>query len=319
MRGCQRNDSLFFMERYRNFASYLKETFGSRVQKISINAGFTCPNRDGTKGWGGCIYCDNAAFSPDFTSSSHSIFEQIEKGIQYFAKKYPTQLYIAYFQNYTNTYARIDVLKDLYFKALSHPKVVGLAISTRPDCINTEVLELLCEINKQKKVFIELGLESTDNDTLYLLNRCHTFEDYEKAAILINQYQLWNTTHIIMGLPGETIDNALKNAKILSTLPINSIKLHQFQVLKGTILEKWYLSNKINLNPLTIEDYINWVIVFLEHLHPDFYIERFTSESPLDRVVAPNWNGLKNYHMVEMIRKRMKELNTYQGIKFKKN
>lgn len=304
------------MERYRNFASYLKETFGSRVQKISINAGFTCPNRDGTKGWGGCIYCDNAAFSPDFTENHLPIIEQIEKGIQYFAQKYPTQLYIAYFQNYTNTYANIDVLKDLYYKALSHAKIVGLAISTRPDCINTDVLELLHQINKQKKVFIELGLESTNNDTLHLLNRCHTFEDYIESARLINRYQLWNTTHLIMGLPGETIENAIKNAKILSKLPINSIKLHQLQVLKGTILEKWYLSNKINLNPLTIEDYINWVIVFLEHLHPDFYIERFTSESPQDRVAAPNWNGLKNYHVVEMIRKRMKELNTFQGIKY---
>lgn len=301
------------MNVYRSFADYLKEKFGDRVQKISVNGGFTCPNRDGTKGIGGCVYCDNVSFSPDFENSFMPINEQIEFGINYFKKKYPTQKYLAYFQNYTNTYAPIEELRKKYFEALNHPQVVGIAISTRPDCIDNSILELLVEINKQCPVFVELGLESTYNNTLSFLNRCHSYEDFHKTVLALSENNIWTTVHMILGLPNETNEDAMIHAQRLSKLPIQAVKLHQLQVVKGTKLAELYNHNSLHLTPLSLSDYIAWVIDFLEYLNPYIFIERFTSESPLDLVLAPKWGTIKNYHVVEMIRKRMFELNTFQG------
>ncbi|NSW44832.1 MAG: TIGR01212 family radical SAM protein [Bacteroidales bacterium] len=301
------------MNVYRNFATYLKEKYGTRVQKISVNAGFTCPNRDGTKGLGGCIYCDNQTFSPDFTDYSIDIKNQLEKGIQYFSKKYPSQKYIAYFQNYTNTYAPLEVLKQKYIQSLAIPNVVGIAISTRPDCIDEALLKFLAELNKQYEVFIELGVESTFDKTLSLLNRCHSYKDVEKAAKIINQYNIWTTIHLILGLPGETMDDIKVHAHNINKLPIKAIKFHQLQVIKNTKLAQLYESKEVDVQPLCIDKYIDWVILFLEHLRTDIYIERFTSESPNDMVIAPHWGNIKNYHVVEMIRKKMNDLETFQG------
>jgi hypothetical protein len=301
------------MELYRNFAAYLKEFYGKRVQKISVNGGFTCPNRDGTKGVGGCIYCDNISFSPDYTVQQKPIFQQIEEGIAYFAKKYPTQKYIAYFQNYTNTYAPVNELEIKYAEALKHPDVVALAISTRPDCVNKEVLELLAEINREKKVFLELGVESTKEETLKLIHRCHTFEDVKQAVDLVKSYGLWITMHLIFGLPGEQKEDVLMHANKISALQVDSVKLHQLQVIKGSPLERIYKDNPDFINPVSLDNYLEWVIEFLENLDSTIFVERFTSESPVELVVSPQWGNIKNYHVVEMLKKRMEMLNTYQG------
>ena len=314
-RGCF--GSLFlYMNAYRSFADYLKQKFGERVQKISVNGGFTCPNRDGTKGIGGCVYCDNVSFSPVFENSFMPINEQIEFGINYFKKKYPTQKYIAYFQNFSNTYAPIEVLRKKYYEALEHPQVVGIAVSTRPDCIDNDVIHLLEEINKSHSVFVELGLESTHNSTLSQLHRCHTYEDFTTAVYRLSEKQLWTTVHMILGLPNEDKSDVVIHAKQLSLLPLQAVKLHQLQIIKGTKLADLFLKKQINYSSLTIHDFIDWVIAFLEHLNPTFYIERFTSESPSDMVLSPKWGPVKNYHVVEMIRKKMLELGTYQGRMF---
>ncbi|MCX7862560.1 MAG: TIGR01212 family radical SAM protein [Bacteroidales bacterium] len=303
---------------YNSFSQWLRRQYGTRVQKISINYPFSCPNRDGTKSNIGCIYCNNSSFLPEYTLNNLSITQQLTEGIRYFSKKYPTQLYIAYFQNYTNTYAATDKLFEIYKEACSHEKVVGLAIATRPDCINENIINILAEINKTKKVFVEIGIESTFNETLKLINRCHTFEDVEHAVKLLKKYNLWITGHLIFGLPYENIDSVIIHAKKLSTLQLTCLKLHQLQILKDTLLHKYYISDAIKVTPLSVDEYIHWIITFLEHLSPDIYIERFTSESPKDQVIAPNWNQIKNYHIAEIIRKKMNELNTYQGKNFLK-
>lgn len=307
------------MTLYKSFASYLREKYGNRVQKISVNGGFTCPNRDGYKGRGGCIYCNNNAFSPDYTNSKMPIKQQVEAGIKYFSKKYPTQKYIAYFQNYSNTYADVEILMKKYYEALEHPSVVGLAISTRPDCIDDKIMQLLCEINQSFKVFLELGVESTNDSTLAFLNRCHNYQDVINATQIAQKYGIWITLHLIIGLPGETKEDLINTATRISELHVQAIKLHQLQVLKNTKLAYLYLHNKIELHPLSLDEYIDWVISFIEYLRPDVYLERFTSESPVEIVLAPKWGKIKNYHVSEMIKLEMKKRNAYQGKLYKKS
>ncbi|MGQ9846470.1 MAG: TIGR01212 family radical SAM protein, partial [Bacteroidales bacterium] len=306
------------MDRYKSFASYLKEKYGYRVQKISVNGGFTCPNRDGVKGTGGCIYCNNLTFSPDYANKILPIKQQIETGINYFSKKYPTQKYIAYFQNYSNTYAPVAVLRKKYFEALAYPDVVGIAISTRPDCLNDEIMQLLSEINQHYEVFLELGVESTDDKILTFLNRCHNFEDVIYATKLSQKYGIWTTLHLIFGLPYETKDDLKNKAEQISALGVQSLKLHQLQVIKNTELARLFVNNEIELQPLELEEYIDWVILFLEYLDPNIYIERFTAESPIELVLAPLWGKIKNYHVIEMIKSEMEKRNTFQGRLYKK-
>lgn len=301
------------MELYKSFAKYLKNEFGQRVQKISINLPFSCPNKDGSKGIGGCIYCDNASFLPEYTLSKKTVLEQINEGILYFNKKYPSQLYIAYFQNYTNTFASPEKLFDIYLQACKHEKVVALSISTRPDCINDEIIKVLKEINQKKRVFIEIGIESTYNKTLNIINRCHKYDDVVNAVKKLHENNIWVTGHLIFGLPGENISDVVQHAKNVSASAINSIKLHQLQILKNTALHKMFLENRNFVTPLSLEEYIRWAIRFLEHLSPNIYIERFTSESPKDKVIAPNWNQIKNYQVVEIIKKEMIKQKTFQG------
>jgi len=298
---------------YNDYSSWLKTIFNERVQKISVNAGFTCPNRDGVKGIGGCIYCDNNTFSPAYCSSKKSITQQLNEGIEFFKKKYQTQKYIAYFQPYSNSYANLDILKKYYYEACNHSDIVGIAISTRPDCINESILSLISEISKKYFVTLEFGVESTLNSTLKFLNRCHTFEDSENAIKMASEYGIRVGVHLIIGLPNESKEQILNHAKVISKLPVDIIKIHQLQIIKGTKLEVYYNNANYNITTYNIDEYIDIVIGFIEHLNPKIIIERFTSESPLNKIVAPNWNGLKNFEIVEKIRKGMIELNTWQG------
>lgn len=303
--------------RWNDYSTYIKDNFFVRVQKISVNGGFTCPNRDKTIGTGGCIYCLNESFSPFYCSPNVSITEQLNKGIEFFGKKYKAQKYLAYFQTFTNTYADIETLKKLYYEALNVDNVIGLVIATRPDCINEEILELLAEIAESKYVSIEFGAESTNDRTLKLINRGHNYQQTVDAVNLTNKYNLNCGLHLIIGLPGENESDFYTHAEHISELPIKTLKIHQMQILKSTELEKLYNSCPDLFVDLDIKNYIRIIINFLEILNPEIIIERFTSESPKHLLIYPNWNGKKNFEISHMVNSEMIKINSFQGKRYK--
>ena len=298
-------------KRYNDFSSHFKRLFKERVQKISINAGFTCPNRDGSISKGGCIYCDNQ-FKPAYCEPEKTVSQQIEQGIAFFAPKYKTQQYLAYFQAYTNTYADLSVLKKLYEEALQNPKIIGLVIATRPDCINEDVLAYLHDLAKSKYVVVEYGVESTCDETLELINRGHKYEEVEKAFKLTAKYGLHTGLHLILGLPGEDHKMMMQHAKLISQLPFETLKLHQLQIIKNTQMASLYENSPDLFQNYTAHEYIDLVIDFLEQLNPKIIVERFISESPRDVLISPRW-GLKNFEFVNLLIKRIKERDTWQG------
>ncbi len=300
-------------KRYNDYSSFIKARFSERVQKVSLNTGFTCPNRDGTKGVGGCTYCNNNTFSPDYCKPGKSITQQLEEGIEFFAKKYKTQQYLAYFQAYTNTYADIDLVKELYKEAISHPKVIGLVIGTRPDCINKDLIDFLSELSNKYYISLEFGVESTLDRTLNIINRCHSFEETVMAYELSKNKGLHLGAHLIIGLPGETKEDILNHAIEISKLPINSLKLHQLQVVKHTIMAIQLKKNPELFSLFSLEEYIDLITDFIALLRPDIIIERFISQSPTDLLIAPKWKGLKNFEIVDKIDKKLVEKNLWQG------
>jgi len=300
-------------KRYNNYTAFIRETFGERVQKISLNTGFTCPNRDGSKGIGGCTYCNNNTFSPNYTKASKSIKQQLDEGIAFFSKKYKSQKYLAYFQSYTNTYADYDLVKTLYRTAIEHPDVVGLVIGTRPDCINENIINYLSEISKKYFVSLEFGVESTLDKTLLEINRCHTYQETIDAYEMAKNKGLHLGAHIIMGLPGESREEILNHARIISKLPIKTLKLHHLQIVKHTMMAIQYKNNPDRFNLFDSEEYIDFITEFIALVRPDIILERFISESPQNLLVAPKWNGLKNFEIVDKIDKKLKEKNLWQG------
>ncbi len=297
---------------YRDFTSYLSESFPFKVQKISINAGFTCPNRDGTKGRGGCTYCNNKSFSPDYSPRIKTVSEQLEEGIEFFSHKYTEMKYLAYFQSYTNTYESVEKLIDLYEEALAYPNVVGLVVSTRPDCMPSELLDYFEMISAKHFVLIEYGVESTLNKTLERVNRQHTFEESCETITKTAQRGIAVGAHMILGLPGESRDEILSHATTLSALPLTTIKVHQLQIIKGTTMAKEYKLLPESFHIFQLDEYIDLCVDFSELLKPDFYIDRFASQSPKDMLIAPDW-GVKNHELTQRIIKRFKERNTFQG------
>ena len=297
---------------YRDFTSFLSENFPFKVQKISINAGFTCPNRDGTKGRGGCTYCNNKSFSPDYSPHIKTVSEQMEEGIEFFSHKYTDMKYLAYFQSYTNTYESVDKLIDLYEEALAYPNVVGLVISTRPDCMPNELLEYFEIISSKHFVLIEYGVESTLNKTLERVNRQHTFEESVESIRNTAKRGIPVGAHMILGLPGESRSEILSHATTLSALPLTTIKVHQLQIIKGTAMAKEYKLLPESFHMFELDEYIDLCVDFTELLNPDFYIDRFASQSPKDMLIAPDW-GVKNYELTQKIIKRFKERDTFQG------
>ena len=302
---------------YNDFPAFLRKYFPYKVQKISLNAGFTCPNRDGTRGWGGCTYCNNQTFNPDYCRTEKSVAVQLEEGKRFFAHKYPEMKYLAYFQAYTNTYAELEGLKCKYEEALEVRDVVGLVIGTRPDCMHEELLRYLEELNKHTFLIVEYGIESTCNDTLRRINRGHTYEETVAAVCRTAACGILTGGHVILGLPGETHDMMVEQAEILSGLPLSTLKIHQLQLIRGTRMAHEYTVNPSDFHLFTeVDEYIDWVIDYVEHLRPELVLERFISQSPKDLLIAPDW-GLKNYEFVARLQKRMKERNAYQGKKFK--
>ena len=298
---------------YNDYSSFVKRKFKQRVQKISLNTGFTCPNRDGSKGLGGCTYCNNNTFSPGYTKPSKSISQQLEEGITFFSRKYKGHNYFAYFQSYTNTYSDIDSLRSMYLEAVNYPGVIGLVISTRPDCINKEVIEILEEISKTHFVSLDFGVESTLNRTLELINRCHTQEETTAAYEMASEKGFHLGAHLIMGLPGESRADMLQHARAISKLPVNTLKIHQLQIVKHTIMALQYKDTPEMFSLLSIEEYIPFIAEFITLLRPDIIIERFTSESPKHLLIAPDWGGLKNNEIVHRIENTLLEKQWWQG------
>ncbi len=297
---------------YNDFPTFLKRFFPYKVQKISINAGFTCPNRDGTVGLGGCTYCNNQTFSPAYCKTEKTITQQIEEGKCFFEHKYPSMKYLAYFQSYTNTYDSFEVLKAKYEEALSIKDVVGIVIGTRPDCVSDELLAYLGELSKKQFVLVEYGIETTSDKTLQRVNRGHSFATVVEAVERTSQSGILTGGHVILGLPGETEDFILTQPEILSKLPLNILKLHQLQVIKGTRMEKEYATSPQDFHISTLDVYLNLVIEYLKRLRPDMVVERFISQSPKELILAPDW-GIRNYEFTMMLLNKMKEKEAYQG------
>ncbi len=299
-------------KRYNDYSSFIKRKFSERIQKISLDTGFTCPNRDGTKGVGGCTYCNNNSFNPDYCIPDKSISQQLDEGIAIFSKKYKTQKYLAYFQAYTNTYADIELVKQLYNEALKHSKVVGLVIGTRPDCINEDLIEFLSDLSKTYYISLEFGVESTLERTLKMVNRCHTYKETVDAYELAKNKGLHLGAHMIFGLPGESKDDILNHAIELSKLPINTLKLHHLQVVKHTMMAKQFKENPVQFSLYSVDEYIDLICEFVSLLRPEIIIERFISQSPQHLLIAPKWN-LKNFEIVAKIDKKLEEKNLWQG------
>ena len=291
--------------KYRDFGTWIRQQFPYRVQKISIDAGFTCPNRDGSISSGGCTFCNNQTFSPAFCNKHKSITQQLKEGKAFFAHKYPDMKYLAYFQSFTNTYANIEQLKRMYEEALAVDDVVGIVIGTRPDCISTALLDYLEMLNKSTFVIVEYGIESANNRTLQRINRGHTFECSREAIQKTHERGLLTSGHIILGLPGEDAQESLRQAPLISALPLDILKIHQLQVIKGTALAHEYAKQPFHL--YTVDEYIDLIIRYVSLLRDDLILERFVSQSPADLLIAPKWR-LKNYEFTNLLNQRMKNI-----------
>lgn len=309
-RSCEQKQ--FFMELYNEFGPWLKEKVGEKVQKISINAGFTCPNRDGRLGVGGCTYCNNQTFNPAYCRTERTVAEQLEEGKNFFARKYPEMKYLAYFQAYTNTYGELEEIKAKYEEALSVDGVVGLVIGTRPDCMPDELLDYLEALNRRCFLIVEYGIESTYDKTLVRINRGHDFQCTRDAVERTASRGIITGGHMILGLPGETPEEIRAQAATISSLPLDALKLHQLQLIKGTRMAEEYETSPQDFHLYSADEYVDLVIDFVELLRPDIVLERFVSQSPSSLLAVPGW-GLKNYEFVEKVRRRMKERKTWQG------
>ena len=290
---------------YHDFGTWIRNQLPFRVQKISIDAGFTCPNRDARIGIGGCIFCDNKSFNPSYCSHKKSVTEQLEDGKRFFEKKYPDMKYLAYFQAYTNTYDVVDKLKQLYEEALKVEDVVGIVIGTRPDCVSSELLDYLEELNKRTFLIVEYGIESCNDDTLRYINRGHDFACTRKAVEETAKRGIYVGGHVIMGLPGEDAAESLRQAPIISSLPLTMLKIHQMQIIKGTRLAKIYKERPFHL--YTIEEYIDLITQYIGLLRSDLVLERFVTQSPPEMLIAPKW-GLKNYEFTNLLNNRLREI-----------
>lgn len=295
---------------YNDYGAWMRRQFPFRVQKISIDAGFSCPNRDGHISHGGCTFCDNRTFNPSYCQPSKSITEQITEGKEFFRHKYPNMKYLAYFQAFSNTYATLDTLQRRYEEALSAEDVVGIVIGTRPDCVSDEILNYLESLNQQTFMIVEYGIESVSDDTLRRVNRGHNFECSRRAIIETHNRGILTGAHIILGLPGESAEDNVRQANIISALPIDILKLHQLQIIRGTQLAAEYERQPFNL--YTADEYIDLCRRYIERLRPDMVLERFVSQSPKELLVAPKW-GLKNYEFANRFVNYMKRMDSWQG------
>lgn len=299
-------------KRYREFGDFLRERFPFKAQKIAINAGFTCPNRDGSKGRGGCTYCNNQTFNPGYCQTDKSVADQLAEGVRFFSRKYPEMRYLAYFQAYTSTYGEQERLERLYEEALSYPGVMGLVIGTRPDCVPDRLLDYLARLSEQVLVLVEYGVESTLDRTLRRINRGHDFAEAEEAIRRTAARGIAVGAHLILGLPGESRDEILGHADRLSELPLTTLKLHQLQLIRHTRMALEFERQPEDFHLFTVDEYIDLAIDFIERLDPAIALERFVSQSPKELLIAPDW-GLKNYEFTARVNRRLAERDSWQG------
>ena len=318
-------------KRYNSFVGYFRRVYGERLQKIVLDAGFTCPNRDGTTGTGGCTYCDNAAFHPAYSSPGKSLTAQIDEGIEFHKVRYRNAgHYLAYFQSFSNTYAPTDRLRKLYTEALSHPDVAGIVIGTRPDCIDDGKLDMLEALKDGKLipdwhktvggreltapiVIVEYGIESCYDKTLLRINRGHDFACAGKAVEATAARGIDTGAHFILGLPGETVEMLLAEAETINSLPLRSVKFHQLQIVKGTAMEKEYAGHREDFIRFSLEGYMDFIIDMLERLRPDLYIERIAGEVPPRFVNETPWGLIRNFELLRMLDRCLEERGTWQG------
>ena len=282
------------------------------MQKISIHAGFTCPNRDGSKGTGGCTYCNNQTFNPEYCNPHLGIRRQLEDGISFFARKYPAMRYLAYFQAYTNTYGELEQLKAMYEEALAVEGVVGIVIGTRPDCMPDTLLDYIEELSHRTFVMVEYGIESANDNTLLRINRGHDFATAVDAIRRTHERDILVGGHLILGLPGEDHAELMRQAETIATLPLDMIKLHQLQLIRGTRMAREYDEHPEDFHLYTVDEYINLAIDYIERLPETMVVERFISQSPRSLLIAPDW-GMKNYQFVDRLRRCMQERGAWQG------
>jgi radical SAM protein (TIGR01212 family) len=295
---------------YNAYSDYIRKKYGERIQKISVHAGFTCPNRDGTLGNSGCIYCNNNSFIPGYIDPADSISEQIKKGIAFLQNRYKVKKFFVYFQPFSNTYASPEILEKYFEEALSFKEVIGLTIGTRPDCINEEKIKLLSRLSKSYDITIEYGLESIFDETLEKINRGHDFKCYLDALEMTAGKGIHICTHIIIGFPWENKDLWLKEADVLSGLATDSLKIHQLHIVKDTLLGHQYMKKPFDL--LTFTQYLDIIVLFLERLNPRIVIQRLFGEAPPDILIAPKWNK-RNAEILHSISKEFERRNSWQG------
>ena len=314
-------------KRYSSFVGYFKRKYGERLQKIVLDAGFTCPNRDGKVGRGGCTYCDNAAFHPSYSTAGKSLHQQLDEGIEFHKVRYrTTEHYLAYFQSFSNTYAPLERLKSLYEEALSHPDVVGVVIGTRPDCVDEEKLDYLVSLarsgfpgGRQSKPFespiviVEYGIESCYDSVLARINRGHDFETARRAVIMTAERGIDVGAHFILGLPGETRQMMLDACNLINGLPLRSVKFHQLQIVKNTRMEKDFAENPSDFERFTLDGYLDFFTDMLERLRPDLYIERFAGEVPPRFVNETPWGLIRNVELLRLLDKKLEDRCTWQG------
>ena len=297
---------------YYDFATFLGNYFEGKVQKISVHAGFTCPNRDGAVGVGGCTYCNNQTFNPEYCRPELSVTKQLEDGIQFFSRKYPSMRYLAYFQAYTNTYGELETLKAMYEEALSVNGVVGLVIGTRPDCMPDALLDYLEQLSRRTFLMVEYGIESANDNTLHRINRGHNFATSADTIRRTHERGILVGGHVILGLPDEDRNEILRQASLLATLPLDMLKLHQLQLIRGTRMAREYEEHPEDFHLYEVDEYIELAIDYIERLPQTIVIERFISQSPRSLLIAPDW-GMKNFEFVNRLRRRMVERKTWQG------
>ena len=318
-------------KRYNSFVGYFKRRYGERLQKIVLDAGFTCPNRDGKVGRGGCTYCDNAAFHPAYSTAGKSLHQQMDEGIEFHKVRYrTTEHYLAYFQSFSNTYAPLSRLRELYEEALGHLDVVGIVIGTRPDCVDEEKLDYLADLSQGKVlagwsrtvasqvrtapiVIVEYGVESCYDRTLLRINRGHDFETARRAITMTAERGLDVGAHFILGLPGESVQMMLDSCEQINSLPLRSVKFHQLQIVKGTRMEKEYAECPEDFVRFSLEEYLDFFVDMLERLRPDLFIERFVGEVPPRFVNETPWGLIRNVELLRLLEQRLDSRATWQG------
>ena len=300
--------------RFNSYAGYFRRKFGCRVQKLSVDAGFTCPNRDGRLSTGGCTFCNNGAFTPSYCTPSKSIRQQIDEGIEFHRNRYRTaQRYLVYFQSYSNTYAPLERLRELYGEALSHPDVAGIVIGTRPDCVDGRKLDFLAELARERYVAVEYGIESTFDATLRAVNRGHDFACAERAVRMTAERDLAVGAHFILGLPGETDAMLLEQTARINALPLTTVKFHQLQVFRGTAMAAEYDADPSRFRFWTLDEYLDLFVEILRRLRPDLVVERFASEAPPRYHYGRNWGLIRNEQLLALLEKRLARRDAYQG------